>query len=175
MSNSNSQPNDNNKSGIQSSHEESNQDQSVKQRLRARMDQLEMMAFQKEGQRDIDFNSLAPEQKDKMLALLDKNETNAFQYHNKRLDVYKDIESQRIQAGTVNQRSFRIVIWAIALSIPILTILILFFKENFFISWLTFITGLAGGFGLSKLTKSVSSVPKQKNEDNFDEEKENTE
>jgi hypothetical protein len=57
------------------------------------------------------------------------------------------------------------------MSIFLITILILIFKDNYFIQWLTFLTGLVGGFGLNELFKKLAKEPKITNTLQDDEEK----
>lgn len=110
-----------------------------------------------------DFSSLSDQQKDRVLDLLEKNEDNAFKYHEKRLSTIEKLQSKAIESQTVNQRTIRYIAVGAILSIPILTILILFFKEDFFIPWLTFLTGLAGGAGISKASKYLTGSPNIEN------------
>ncbi|MEA5259462.1 hypothetical protein VB264_16805 [Arcicella aquatica] len=134
-----------------------------KQNVRAMFQELEIMAMQKGGKSTLDLSKLDKEQVDKVLNTMAENEKNAFTFNSARLDAIKEIELKKIDASVINQKTFRYVLLGVLIVMPIITILILFFKETFFIPWLTFLTGIAGGFGLSKATKSVLKPQDTKN------------
>lgn len=116
------------------------------------LEELEMFALQRGSQSSFDISTFNEAQKNKLLDIFSINEKNAFDYHTKRIDAIKEIEVKKIDASIiVNQKSLRILIVAVVITIPIITLLILFFKESFFIPWLTFLTGLIGGVGISKI------------------------
>lgn len=117
------------------------------------LEKLELSSLMKGRKSGFDFASLSDKQKDKVLELLEKNEDNAFKFHEKRLSTIEKLQSKDIESRTVNQRTLRYIAIGAVISIPILTGLILFFREDFFIPWLTFFTGLLGGTGLSKASK----------------------
>lgn len=122
--------------------------------------QLEFMALHKEGKGGLDFSKLDKEQTDKVLDTLLLNEKNAFTYHTKRLESQTEIELKRIDASIVTEKTNRYSIIFALIGIVLITLLILIFKETFFIPWLSFITGIAGGFGLGKVNFNSSSSTK---------------
>lgn len=142
--------------------EESNLPERPKHKVEGILDELQMLAIHNKGRSKggLDLSNFLPEQNDKLLEILSKNEDNAFQFHTKRLEYGKEIELKRIEAATVNQRTIRVILIAgLLIVLPVISLLILFFKENFFLPWLTFLTGLAGGFGLGKTTKLFNKEP----------------
>jgi len=136
---------------------------SPKSKVQGVLEELELFALQKGQQNSIDVNKFNDSQKDKLLDILEKNEDNAFKYHEKRLDALKEIEIKRIEASIVNQKTLKLLIIGIIIAIPAITLLILFYKESFFIPWLTFLTGLAGGVGISKIIPAIYKQPSREN------------
>lgn len=134
-----------------------------KSKIKAVLEELEMFALQRESQSSFDVSTLNDTQKDKLLDILSINEKNAFDYHTKRIDAIKEIEIKKIDASIVNQKSLRILIVTAVITIPVITLLILFFKETFFIPWLTFLTGLIGGVGISKIIPELYKRPSKDN------------
>lgn len=127
-----------------------------KRQMHSMIQELEIMAMLKGGQSSIDFNKLDSSQIDKVLETMADNEKNAFAFHTKRIDAMKEIELRKIDASVIHQKTLKIVlIGVIVVILPVITLSILFLKENFFIPWLTFLTGILGGFGLSKAATSL--------------------
>ena len=127
-----------------------------KRQMHSMIQELEIMAMQKGGQSSIEFNKLDSSQIDKVLETMADNEKNAFAFHTKRIDAMKEIELRKIDASVIHQKTLKIVlIGVIVVILPVITLSILFLKENFFIPWLTFLTGILGGFGLSKAATSL--------------------
>lgn len=138
--------------------------QQPKKKMQAMFQELEIMAMQKSGKNSIDLSKLDKTQIDKVLNTMAENESNAFIFHSKRLDAIKEIELKKIDASVISQNTFKIVlIGSTLVIIPLLTFAILFFKENYFIPWLTFITGVLGGFGVSKATNMFFKPQDSKN------------
>lgn len=125
------------------------------------MKQLEgvIMERGKIGSGGLDFSTLTKTQKDKVIDTLSKHEDNARDVYMKRLEVAQDLKTKEINASVVTQRTNRYLVIGGLVVFAILTLMILFFKDAFLIPWLTFVTGLAGGFGLGK---STSNPPEQK-------------
>lgn len=121
-----------------------------KSKIEAILQSFELFALEK-GRSSIDLNSLSEPQRDKLIDTIAQNEENAFKYHIKRLEVVESIESKRIHASTVDKRTFRYVSISILSLIAIITILILFFKDEYLQIWLAFIIGIVGGAGGIKL------------------------
>lgn len=135
-----------------------------KSRVQEVLHELEIMAMQKGGRSGLDVSNFDKSQIDKLLDTVAENERNAFAYHTKRIDAFKEIELKKIDASIFNQRTFKIVIiGSLLIVVPALTMLILFYKEAFFIPWLTFLTGILGGYGLSKATSGFFKQIETKN------------
>ena len=117
------------------------------------LQELEILALQQKGNKSFDISQLSPEQFDKFIGLLEKNEDNALKFHSKRLDTVEKNQLKRIESTTTNQITLRWFLICSVVVITTITLVILIFKENFFIPWLTFMTGLAGGVGISKASK----------------------
>lgn len=135
------------------------------------LQELEVFALQKGGRGSFDISKFSSQQIDKLLDILKTNEDNAFKFHTKRLETLEKIQIKKIDSTTINQKTIRIGIIGVIITIPIITLLILFFKETFFIPWVTFLTGVGSGFGLSKLSKHLIKEPQLSNpipEDNND-------
>jgi hypothetical protein len=131
-----------------------------KNKVQSIFESLEVMALQR-GKGGVDIGSFNSEQKDKLLDIMGKNEENAFAYHTKKLEVSKEVALAHITSTTVVQRTKRYIGIGILTLTSVITVLILLLKSEFFIHWLTFITGLAGGFGIGKISKDeISEVPK---------------
>ncbi len=124
----------------------------TKGKIERMIERVEMMALQK-GE-NIDLSVLNDTQRDKILEVMQINEMHAFQYHSKKLDGDKEVKLARIQAGTIIQKSNRDSTLLLILGTIVITLCILFFKDAYLSVWLSFITGLAGGYGISKLQKS---------------------
>jgi len=140
------------------------QPQLPRNKVQAMFQELEIMAMQKGGRNSLDFSKLDKEQIDKVLDTMAENEKNAFAFHSKRLDAIKEIELRKIDASVINQKTLKYVLVGILIFVlPAITLLILFFKDTFFIPWLTFLTGILGGFGLSKITSSIFKTQDSKN------------
>ena len=130
-----------------------------RQKIERVFEQVEMMALQKGD--SLNFNSLSDSQKDKVLTVMQQNEDHAFEYNIKKIDNEKEIKLARISAGIFNQKTNRYTALVILIVFLIITVIILIFKEAFFIPWLTFLTGLIGGslggYGLAKNSKNTES------------------
>lgn len=130
--------------------------QSNSKKMQSVLQELKIMATQKSSRGGFDISKFDKEQVDKLLDTVSENEKNAFQFHIKRIDAIKEIELERIKTSSINKRTVKFVaIGGIIFVLPIITMLILFFKETFFIPWLTFLTGILGGFGVSKMTTGL--------------------
>lgn len=134
------------------------------------MRELEMMIMEKsKSSSGIDLGSLSESQKDKVIETLSKHEDNAYNVYMKRLEVGKDLKTKEINASIVNQKTNRYVYIGSLTAFFLITLLILFFKDGYLGQWLAFVTGLVGGFGLSK----IDSKPKTSSKNPLDEIDEN--
>jgi|GEM_PF-2776749 len=131
-------------------------------------EELTMMAMRKKDS-GLDISNLNPNQVDKLLDTIAKNEENMFAYHSKKLDTQKEIKFKEIGASIVDEHTNRYVCLAALLLVALLTILIMLLQEKYFMPWLTFLTGLAGGFGISKIPNKRSKSKKQQSEDDHEE------
>lgn len=128
----------------------------TKSKVETMFQELEIMALQKGSRNSLDLTKLNEEQINKVLDTMAENEKNAFNYHIKKLEANKDIELRKIDASIIDQKTRKfLLIGGIVFVLPAITLLILFFKETYFIPWLTFVTGIIGGFGLSKISSSI--------------------
>jgi hypothetical protein len=135
-----------------------------KNKVQAMFQELEIMALQKGSRNSLDLSKLDKEQIDKVLDTMAENEKNAFAFHTKRLDAIKEIELRKIDASVINQKTLKFVLIGVLIFVlPAITLFILFFKDTFFVPWLTFMTGILGGFGLSKIASSVFKPQEIKN------------
>jgi len=116
---------------------------------------FEFMGLQRQVRGGIDFDALSTEQKDKALELAGESDRRAFEFQSQRLAAAERIELKRMESSTINQRTFRLIVIALLAAGFITTVLILFFKSEFFTTWLAFITGVAGGFGIDKALKKL--------------------
>ncbi len=138
--------------------------QSPNKKMQEVMQELEIMAMQKGSRNSLDISKFDKGQIDKLLESVSENEKNAFAFHTKRIEAIKEIEIKRINASIINQKTIKtILIGGLLIIIPSLTVLILFFKETYFIPWLTFLTGIIGGMGISKVASSLFKQPESKN------------
>ncbi len=125
--------------------------QETKQKAKEFLTEMEMMmSWQKGHQSNPDLASLSEKQKDKLIDSVLVNEQNHFEYSKKRLEAEERVELKRIEATTVNQKTKRYVLLGGLFFIAILSVLILIFRDEYFVSWLTFLTGILGGIGISK-------------------------
>lgn len=129
--------------------------------------ELEIMAMQK-GRPSLDVSKFNEAQIDKVIDVLKQNEDNAFKYHSKRIDAAMTIKLAEITAGTTNQRTLRIVLLVMAVIVLLMSVLILLLKQEFFAQWLTFVSALLGGVGLTKLF-SPTITKKSKSDSTEDE------
>lgn len=118
-------------------------------------EELTMMAMRKKDS-GLDISNLNTNQVDKLLDTMAKNEENMFAYHTKKLDTQKEIKIKEIGASIVGEHTNRYVYLGALLLVALLTILIMLLQEKYFMPWLTFLTGLAGGFGISKIPSKKS-------------------
>ncbi|WP_294296004.1 hypothetical protein [uncultured Chryseobacterium sp.] len=121
--------------------------------------ELSIMAMQRRGD-GLDLAKFSKDQVDKLLDTAAKNEDNAYQYHTKKLDVYKELESKKISASIAGEKTKRFMYIGVLVIGALLTAIIIIWKNQFFLPWLTFVTGSLGGFGIGK------SQSKNSNNDN---------
>lgn len=129
-----------------------NEDESPKGKIEQVFEKMEMMALHKNA--GIDISVLSDAQRDKLINVMEQNENHAFEYHTKKLDNDKEIKLARIQAGTISLRTNRNALLSIIAGCIAVTLCILFFKDEYLTVWLSFITGIAGGYGIGKIPKS---------------------
>lgn len=142
-----------------------------KRRVKGMLESLEMMAMQRVSKDNMDISHFNSNQIDKLLDIMSKNEDNAFEFHKKRLETTEKVQCRAIDSTTVIQRNTRYIVLSIIVAIFIMMLVILLFKEQYFITFLSFITGILGGVGLRGLLDKVSKktfVPRLGNEENDD-------
>lgn len=102
---------------------------------------------------NLDIDKLSVHQVDKVLDIMQQNESNAFSYHCKKLETVEKIKLAEISSNTSGQKTLRILFICTLAVLFIVTLMILFFKETYFINWITFIGGNLSGVGLSRVPK----------------------
>lgn len=115
------------------------------------LQQLEVLAMRRGLTSEVELGDLNESQLDKVLEIAKLNEENAFQYHTKKLESDTELEKERISASVISQKTTRIIGLGLLLFFLIIFCIVLFLRPEYFVALLTFVTGLAGGFGLSKL------------------------
>ena len=141
---------------------------SGEKKAKAMLQQIEMTMMQQRNKSSLDISALDKEQKDKLLDIMEKNENNAFEYSKKQLEVHERINVKMLEASIVDQKTLRYVLWGGGASLVIVMVLILFFKENYFVPYLTFVTGLIGGMGLKSVLPQMSKPSINNNNDDKD-------
>jgi len=122
-------------------------------RVNSVLESLELLAIEKSKNSRFDTSSFNEKQIDKLLEILSKNEDNAFKFHKNRVDAKKELELAKINSNEVNRKTFRYIVIAV---FPILTAVILIYKDGYFTPWLTFFTGILGGFGLNNILNATN-------------------
>ncbi|HEX8563605.1 MAG TPA: hypothetical protein VF676_11555 [Flavobacterium sp.] len=128
-----------------------------KKQVKHMLQEIEVMAMQRMNKNSFDMSSLETHQVDKVLETMHTNEQNAFEYHKAKLSTYKEIRLKEIGASVITEKNHRYFGLALIGLLSLITLLILFFKDSYFITWMTFIAGLLAGKGLSKLTEGKDS------------------
>ncbi|MBS1917461.1 MAG: hypothetical protein JST87_14375 [Bacteroidetes bacterium] len=116
----------------------------------------------KQSKPGLDFDKLNTQQVDKVLEIMAQNETNAFNYHCKRLETAEKINLANITSKSAGERTFRISFICTIIAVVIITMIILFVKEKYFIPWISFIGGNLSGLGISKLPHLISKEHNKK-------------
>lgn len=125
------------------------------------LQELEVLALSKNRNNGLDLSNFSEKQTDKLLDILAKNEENAFNYHTKKLDTLKEVEIKRIDSSSINQKTLRWIAYGVVIAIPLITILLMFYKDEYFVPWLTFLAGLAGGTGINKASRALLKTPEK--------------
>ena len=89
-----------------------------------------------------------------------QNEEHTFQYQIKKLEKESELKKQVIEASVIDQKTYRFVILGVLSIVFITTMVIIIFAREFFERWLYFLTGILGGFGISKISSSNDSKQK---------------
>jgi hypothetical protein len=131
---------------------------------------LEMMAMQRVSKNTLDVSTFSSEQRDKLLNIMDKNEDNAYKYTTKKLEVYEKINLKAIDATCIDQKTLRYILLYGGLGLFILMVLILILKDEFFVTFLSFVTGLVGGIGLKGVFDKFTQKPQHIISDEADDE-----
>ncbi len=125
------------------------------------LQELEVLALSKNRNGGLDLSNFSEQQTDKLLDILAKNEDNAFNYHSKKLDTIKEVELKRIDNSSINQKTLRWIAYGVLFAVPLITILLMFYKDEYFVPWLTFLAGLAGGTGINKASRALLKSPEK--------------
>jgi hypothetical protein len=119
--------------------------------IQAMFQELELIAMNKDNHGVFDTSSLDKAQLDSLIDLVKAKENNAFTFELERLKAIERIESKKIDASIFSQGTTRYILISLALIFTLITLAVLFFKNEYLATWLTFVSGLAGGFGLGKI------------------------
>jgi hypothetical protein len=165
-------PENNNELPISSSEEESVHPEPLlpEKNIAKVLEQMQILSLKKErGSSGFDLSRFTEPQVDKLLNILDKNEDNAFKYHTKRLDSVQAIQIKKIDASIVDQKTKRFIFFGILAAAAVITLVILWLKQEFFVPWLTFLTGSAGGWGVGRSQAKTKIVKESSSGDSDDE------
>jgi len=124
------------------------------------------MAMRKMSKGGEMFDSLDKEQKDKLIEGMVESEKNQYNYHLKKLDNDKEVQLRQITANTAGGRNTTFLITAVLVVALVISVIILLMKDTFFSQWLSFITGIAGGFGLSKIGPKTAKTNSESKDEN---------
>ncbi len=140
-----------------------------KKKTKMALEQLEMMIMkQSSGNNGLDVSKLSEKQTDKVIDLMHKNEDNAFSYAKEKLRVTENLNIRALDASIVDQKTMRYILVGGIGGLFVLLLLILFFKEQYFVTFLSFITGLFGGVGLREGFVRLNRKPQPINPDDDD-------
>ncbi len=126
-------------------------------------EKVQLMAMQQPGA-NFDLGSLTDAQKDKLMQVVEKNEEHAFQYYQTEQRNKRDIKLAEINASTFNFKTNRISLIIVLIIVFVITLVVLIWKDNYFLNWISFLTGLVGGYGVAKIPTKPRRV-KSKEED----------
>ncbi len=142
----------------------------TKKKTKMALEQLEMMIMkQSSGGNGLDISKLSEKQRDKVIDLMHKNEDNAFSYAKEKLRVTENLNIRALDASIVDQKTMRYILVGGIGGLFVFLLLILFFKEQYFVTFLSFITGLCGGVGLREGFVRLTKNPQPINPDDDDE------
>jgi hypothetical protein len=131
-------------------HEDDNND--LVPKMEQFLEQFAMFSMNK-GAGNFDFSNFSESQIDKILDIVSENENHAFKFHEKKIDSDEKINSKIISSHIVNQITLRFVALSAIFVFTAITIIFVFFKDNFLSQWMSFVTGMVGGFGLRSVGK----------------------
>lgn len=134
--------------------------QMMSQGTKTTLEQLEMMVMN-QNNGGIELSKLDKDQQNQIIHLMHKNEDNSFNYANKRLELNAELRKKELDVSIVNQKTIRYIAIGLLVAFFVLLVLILFFKEEYFGTFLSFVTGLLGGAGLSKWFSQMSKKTKE--------------
>lgn len=129
------------------------------------LNQFEMMALKTPSNAGLDISLFDKEEKGKLLEMMQESERHAFEFSKEKLASNERIATKVIDANVVNQKTIRYFLWVGGVSIFILAILILFFKDEYFTMYMAFVAGLGGGFGIKTMISSASKEVAQNEEE----------
>ena len=137
-------------------------DQTEKEEASSILEHFQMLSMKKQvGGEGLNLSVFDKEQKDMLLKLMDKNEDHAFQFSQQKIRSSENIALKEIDASIVGQKTMRIVSILVIVGIILLALLILFLKEEYFVSFLTFVAGLFGGTGITSLYNNRNKAGKE--------------
>ncbi|MDR1980378.1 MAG: hypothetical protein LBQ39_02000 [Tannerellaceae bacterium] len=124
------------------------------------LEELTMSVMRGEVRGGFDLSTLSEPQKDKVLELMQKNDENAYTYSRERLKTMENLNTKALDASIVNQKTFRYIAVGIIAVIFILLTLILFLKDEYFTTFLSFIMGVGSGLGIRDIGSKFMKMPK---------------
>lgn len=126
-------------------------------KMKSLLQELEIMSLQKRREGALSLGEFNSGQKDRILDLMARNEDNSLKFHTDRTDAIKEIELAKIKSANTNNTTIRIVLLGILAVFSILTIVILLFKDQYFSTWIAFVTGMMGGAGVTKGFSTINN------------------
>lgn len=126
-----------------------------KQVIRQMMTQFEMMAMRK-GREGIDISIFSNEQKDKLLDIVLQSEQNSSNLQKEKIAADKEISLARIKAKTVVQRTNRYIYLGTLVAVFVISLIVFLKVPDYITQWLSFVTGICGGYGIGYAAKSKS-------------------
>lgn len=128
--------------------------------LAAMMESVQMAMLQRSNHNSLDVSKFSEKQLDSVLDTVKQNEEHTFQYQIKKLEKESELKKQVIEASVIDQKTYRFVILGVLSIVFITTMVIIIFAREFFERWLYFLTGILGGFGISKISSFNDSKQK---------------
>ncbi|GAB6010686.1 hypothetical protein [Viscerimonas tarda] len=131
----------------------------LKKKTKMALEQMEMMVMQQTPRGGLDMSVFTDEQKSKVLDLMHKNEENSFNYAKEKLRVTEKLNEKVLDTSIVNQKTLRYFLLGGGLALFALMVLVLFLRDQYFVPFLSFVTGMIGGVGLKSAFSQLVKKP----------------